>query len=81
MANKTNEILVTEAENVDDNQSVSEVAWRIPNTQTAQAASAPPGPSSDVKTKLMVIRQKVDRNRAKWSRLGSEWFSLAERPC
>ena len=53
---------------MDDSQAVSEVA----NTQTrkaAQVASAPPGQSSDVKTKLMVIRQKVDRSRARWSRL------------
>ena len=43
--------------------------------KAAQVASAPPGPLSDVKTKLMVIRQKVDRNRASWSRLECEWFS------
>ena len=42
--------------------------------KAAQVASAPPGPLSDAKTKLMVIRQKVDRNRAGWSRLGYEWF-------
>ena len=42
--------------------------------KAAQVASAPPGPLSDAKTKLMVIRQKVDRSRAGWSRLGYEWF-------
>ena len=44
--------------------------------KAAQVASAAPGPLSDVKTKLMVIRQKVDRNRTSWSRLECEWFSL-----
>ena len=29
----------------------------------------------ELKTKIMEIRQKVDRNRAKWIRLGYEWFS------
>ena len=42
--------------------------------KAAQVGSAPPGPLADVKTKLMVIRQKVDRNRARWSRLRYEWF-------
>ena len=70
---KTDEISTTEAEEtVDDSQSVSELA----NTQTRKEhmASAPPGQLSDVKTKLMEIRQKVDRNRARWIRLGCEWF-------
>ena len=43
--------------------------------KAAQVASAPPGPLSDVKTRLMVIRQKVDRNRARWSRRACEWLS------
>ena len=43
--------------------------------KAAQVASAPAGPLPDVKTKLMVIRQNVDRNRASWSRLECEWFS------
>ena len=43
--------------------------------KAAQVASAPPGPLSDVETKLMEIRQKVERNRARWSRHGYEWFS------
>ena len=43
--------------------------------KAAQVASAPPGPLSEVKTKLMKIMQKVDRNRARWIRLGYEWFS------
>ena len=33
------------------------------------------GQLSDVKTKLMVIRQKVDRNRARWIRLRCEYLS------
>ena len=36
---------------------------------------APSGPPSEVKTKLMEIRQKVDKNRAGWIRLGYEGFS------
>ena len=59
MASNMDEISTTEAENVDDSHSVSEVAWKIQNTQTRK----PPGPLSDVKTKLTEIRQKVDRNR------------------
>ena len=43
--------------------------------KAAQVASAPAGPWSDVKTKLMVVRQKVDRNRSSCSRLECEWFS------
>ena len=40
--------------------------------KAAQVASALPVPLSEVKTKL---RQKVDRNSARWIRLGYEWFS------
>ena len=61
---------------MDDCQSVSEVAQKIPNTWTrkpTQVASAPPGPLSDVTTKLMENKQKVDRNWARWIRLGCEW--------
>ena len=44
--------------------------------RAAQVASAPPGQFSDVKTKLMEsVRQKVDRNRARWIRLRCEWLS------
>ena len=77
MASKTDEVSTTEAENVDDTQTVFKVAEDPERTdqKAAQVASAPPGPLSDVKTKLMVIRQKVDRNRAKRSRLEREWFS------
>ena len=41
--------------------------------KAAQVASAPPGPLSEVKTKPTEIGQ-VDRNRARWIRLGYEWF-------
>ena len=43
--------------------------------KAAQVVSAPLGPLDDVKTKIVVIRQKVDRDRSKWSRLVCEWFS------
>ena len=42
--------------------------------EAAQVPSPPPGPLADVKAKLMEIRKKVDRNRARWFRLGYEWF-------
>ena len=77
MASKTDEISTTEAENVDDSQSVLRSCVEdseYVDQKAAQVASAPPGPLSDGETKLMVIRQKVDRNRAGWSRLGYEWF-------
>ena len=48
--------------------------------KTAQVASAPPGLLSEVKTKTSEIRQKVDRNRARWIRLGYEWFSRRIQP-
>ena len=48
--------------------------------KTEQVASAPPGSLSDMKTKLMVTRQKVDRSRAWWSRLECEWFSRRTTP-
>ena len=41
--------------------------------KAAQVASAPPGPLSRCEDEVE-IRQKVDRNRARWSRLGYEWF-------
>ena len=43
--------------------------------KAAQVVSAPSGPLDVVKTKLVVIRQKVDRDRARWSRLVCKWFS------
>ena len=43
--------------------------------EAAQVASALPRQLFDVKTKLMVIRQTVDRNRARWIRLRCEWLS------
>ena len=64
----------TEAENVDDSQSVSEVAntlTRKPHRWRARRQDR----CRNVKTKLVDIRQQVDRNRARWSRLGYEWFT------
>ena len=43
--------------------------------KAAQAVSAQSGSLDDVKTKLVVARQKVDRDRARWSRLVCEQFS------
>ena len=43
--------------------------------KAAQVVSAPSGLLDDVKTKLVVIRQKVDRDRARWSRLVCKWVS------
>ena len=40
--------------------------------KAAQVVSAPSRPLDDVKTKFMVTRQKVDRDRARWSRLMCE---------
>ena len=74
MASKTDEISTTVEENVDDSQSVSEVA----NTQTRKPhgwRARRQDRCRDVKTKLMEIRQKMDRTRDRWSRLGYEWFS------
>ena len=79
---RRDEISTTEAENVDDSQSVFKVALRIPNTdqKAAQVASAPPGLLFDVTMKLMVIRQKVDRKREGGTD-SSASGSVAGRPC
>ena len=75
MANKMDETSTTKVENVDDGQSVSEVAWRDSertDQKAAQVVSAPSRPLNDEKTKFMVTRQKVDRERARWTRLVCE---------
>ena len=74
MASKTDENSTNEAENVDDSQSVSEVA----NTQTRKPhrwRARRQDIFSDAKTKLMEIGQKVDRNSARRIRLRCEWLS------
>ena len=68
MASKTDEISTTDAENVDDSQAVSEVAWEISehtDQKAAQVASAPPGPLCEVKTKLMEIKAEGGQKQSK----------------
>ena len=65
MASKTDE---TEAENVDEQpikfRSCVEDSEHT-DQKAAQVASAPPGQLFDVKTELMEVRQKEDRDRAR----------------
>ena len=75
MSIKTDETSTTKVENVGDGQPVSEAAERIPNAQTrSRAVSERAVRAEDVKRKPVGIRQKVDRDRARWSRLVCEWF-------
>ena len=68
MVNKSRSSSTIEVENVNGSQSVSEVAEEIPKATILTA----PGSLDNMQTKLIVIRQKVDKETA---RLTCEQFS------
>ena len=75
VVNKSLPTSTIEVENVNGNQSVSEVALEIPKAAILTAH----GSLDNVQTKHMVIRQKLDRETARWSRLMCDQFSRRAR--
>ena len=75
MVNKSRPSSTFEVENVNDSQSISEVAQEIPKATILTAH----GSLDNVQTKLMMIRQKLDRETARWSRLVCDQVSRRVR--
>ena len=75
MVNKSRASSTIEVENVNGSQSVSVVVWEIPNATILTAH----GSMDNVQTKLMMIRQELDRETARWSRLMCDQFSRKVR--
>ena len=75
MVKKSRPTSIIEVENVNGSQSVSKVAQEIPKVMILTAH----GSVDNVQTKLMGIRQKLDRETAKWSRLMCDQFNRRAR--
>ena len=73
--NKSDVNSTIQVENVNGGQAVSEVAQEIPKA-TILAAN---GSLDNVQAKLMVIRQKLVRETARWSGLMCDQFSRRAR--
>ena len=75
MVNKSRPSSTIDVENVNGSQSVSVVMYEIPNATILTTH----GSLGNVQTKLMMIRQKLDRETARWSRLMCDQFSRRVR--